>query len=136
MLNGSSWCLPTENPTSTTLPQGSSLVFPREAEPKNQVYSRPHKRVSWVWICRLSGPGLLAWVLMPFCLVRLPLFFVIALVNYAGPRAGPVSDWLLFSASQSCLPWPLRGSYHGKQRGLHRVRGHRDLGWELVLDCL
>ena len=49
-------------------------------------------------------------------MVWLVLFFVVALVNYAGPCAGPVSDWLLFSANQSCLSWPPRGVIMGARR--------------------
>ena len=58
-LNGTLVPAPREsNFRNTSL--GKFDTFPREAEYKTQEYLRPHKRVSCVWVFRLSGAGLLA----------------------------------------------------------------------------
>ena len=67
---------------------------------------------------------------MPFRLVGLVLFLVVALVNYTGLCLA----LFLTGISQSELT--SRKSYHGEQSGVHREGGHWDLGWGLVLDCL
>ena len=67
---------------------------------------------------------------MPFRLVGLVLFLVVALVNYTGLCLA----LFLTGISQSELA--CRKSYHGEQSGVHRAGGHWDLGWGLVLDCL
>ena len=67
---------------------------------------------------------------MPFRLVGLVLFLVVALVNYTGLCLA----LFLTGISQSELA--SRKSYHGEQSGVHRAGGHWDLGWGLVLDCL